>query len=122
MMRLYLDEDSSSNVLATLLRKAGYDTATCLELNAEGASDVVQFTQSSRDGRVILTRNHHDYEDLHDLVRAVHGRHLGILVVLSENNKRRDMNEQQIVRAVDRLVSNGVPVENEINVLNHFRT
>lgn len=120
-MRLYLDEDSSSNLLATLLRQSGHDVATCLELNSEGASDVVQFTQSGRDGRVILTRNHHDFEDLHDLVRVVQGRHAGILVVLSENNTRRDMNERQISQAIDRLVFTGIPIENEINVLNHFR-
>lgn len=63
-MRLFLDEDSCSTLLATLLRADGHDVTTCIELNSEGASDVVQFTQSNRDDRVILTRNHHDYEDL----------------------------------------------------------
>jgi predicted nuclease of predicted toxin-antitoxin system len=120
-MRLYLDEDSSSNLLAALLRKAGHDTVTCAETGTEGASDVVQFTLSNRDGRVILTRNHHDYEDLHDLVCAVRGQHAGILIAASENKKRRDMNERQIVRAIDRLLTAAVPIENEINVLNHFR-
>jgi predicted nuclease of predicted toxin-antitoxin system len=120
-MRLYLDEDISSNLLAVLLRKAGHDAVACGDLSAGGASDVVQFTLSNRDGRVILTRNHHDYEDLHDLVRAVHGLHSGILIVLSENRKRRDMTQRQIVRAVDKLLASGSPIENEINVLNHFR-
>jgi predicted nuclease of predicted toxin-antitoxin system len=120
-MRLYLDEDSSSNLLATLLRKAGHDVVTCPQLDTEGASDVVQFTQASRDRRTILTKNHHDYEDLHDLVASVQGRHAGILIVLVENNSRRDMNEQQIVRAIDRLISAGAAIENEINILNHFR-
>jgi hypothetical protein len=120
-MRLYLDEDSSSNLLAALLRHSGHDVTTCLDLNSEGASDVVQFTQSNRDQRVILTRNHHDFEDLHDLVQSVRGRHAGILVVLNENNKRRDMNERQIERAINQLISAAVPIENEVNVLNHFR-
>ncbi len=31
-MRLYLDEDSISNLLATLLRKAGHDVVTCPQL------------------------------------------------------------------------------------------
>jgi len=121
MMRLYLDEDCSSNLLAALLRNAGHDVATCPELRTAGASDVVQFTQSNRAGRVILTKNHHDYEDLHDLVAVVDGRHTGIFVMLSENKKRRDMNEQQVVRAIERLQSLGLPIENEIYVLNHYR-
>jgi hypothetical protein len=87
----------------------------------DGASDVVQFTQANRDGCVILTRNHHDFEDLHDLVAAVDGRHTGVLVVLSENKKRRDMKEQQIAQAIERLIASKVPIENEVNVLNHFR-
>jgi predicted nuclease of predicted toxin-antitoxin system len=120
-MQLYLDEDSSSALLATFLRNAGHDVVTCPELGSEGASDVVQFSQSNRDRRVMITKNHHDYEDLHDLVKAVHGRHAGVLVVLSENKKRRDMKEQHIVQAIGRLIASGVPVENEINILNHFR-
>ena len=120
-MRLYLDEDSSSSLLAALLRAAGHDIVTCPELGSEGASDVVQFSQSNRDQRAILTKNHHDFEDLHDLVQAVAGTHAGVLVVLNENKKRRDMTEQQIVQAVNRLIESSVPIENEINILNHFR-
>ncbi len=32
------------------------------------------------------------------------------------------MKEQQIVRAIDRLISAGAAIENEINILNHFRS
>ena len=120
-MRLYLDEDSSSDLLAKLLRHAGHDVMVCQDWSGEGASDIVQFTQSIRDERVILTKNHHDFEDLHDLVGVAQGRHAGIFVVLIENNKRRDMKEQHIVMAIDRLLAANVPIPNEINVLNHFR-
>jgi len=121
-MDLYLDEDTSSALLAKLLREAGHRVLTCSESALEGASDVVQFSRSNRGNRVIVTRNHHDFEDLHDLVRNVAGHHHGILVVLSENKRRRDMRAQHVVAAIGRLIDSGLPIANEIHILNHFRS
>jgi predicted nuclease of predicted toxin-antitoxin system len=67
-MRIYLDEDSASPLLARLLRNAGHDVQLPADVSMDGESDVVQMTHAVRDGRAILTKNYCDFEDLHNLI------------------------------------------------------
>jgi predicted nuclease of predicted toxin-antitoxin system len=76
-MRICLDDDSASRQLSMVLRKAGHDVATPVDLGISGAPDPVHLTQAIRVGRVLLTRNSRDFTLLHDLVRASGGGHPG---------------------------------------------
>ena len=70
---------------------------------------------------VLLSRNHDDFEELHLLIRATGGTHPGLFVVRSDNDPNRDMKDRDIGRAIGNLQGAGVPIVNELHVLNHWR-
>lgn len=91
------------------------------DLGNSGEKDPVHFMAAIGEGRTLLTGNHDDFELLHKLVLLVGGHHPGILVVRKDNDPNRDLKPQQIVRAVRKLAAAGVPVADELTVLNHWR-
>ena len=74
-----------------------------------------------RNALVLLSKNYKDFLDLHDLVRATGGTHPGLLLVRLDNDPRRDMKDNDIVRAIANLEQSGAAVANELHVLNHWR-
>jgi hypothetical protein len=81
-MRLYLDDDSVDPSVIRLLRRDGHDVQVPADVGQVGSSDQAHLAHAIRDRRTILTRNHADFDDLHDLViLAAQGHHQGILVV-----------------------------------------
>lgn len=120
-MRLYLDEDLASALLAQLLQKAGHDVLTAAAAATLGTSDAVQLTCALREKRACLSRNYEDFEELHLLLAEGKGRHFGILIVRRENDPTRDMTAKGIVAAIRKLENAGVPVEKEYIILNQWR-
>jgi predicted nuclease of predicted toxin-antitoxin system len=120
-MRLYLDEDMASPVLARTLQRAGHDVQVPSDVGMRGASDASQLAHATREDRVILSRNYGDYEDLHDLVQVVGGRHAGIFIVREERDRRRNMKSADIVRAIANVIAAGIPIRNEYIILNAWR-
>ena len=120
-MTLYLDDDSASRQLALGLRKAGHHVSTPADLGTSGAPDPIHLTRAIQDGRVFLTRNARDFTLLHDLVRASGGRHPGILVLHFDNDPTRDLTPRGIVAAIARIEASGLPISNELHLLNHWR-
>ena len=56
----------------------------------------------------MITRDHEDFADLHDLVAAiVGGHHPGILVVRFDNDPRHNPTERAIATALGNLESSG---------------
>ncbi len=70
---------------------------------------------------MLLSHNHDDFQELHDLVIQVQGHHPGILVVRRDNDPKRDLKAAGIVRAIRNLEAAGVPVRDTFHVLNHWR-
>jgi hypothetical protein len=120
-MRIFLDEDVASALLAQLLQKAGHDVLTATAAGTLGRSDPVQLACAMREKRACLSRNYEDLEELHLLLAEGKGRHFGILIVRRENDPTRDMTAKGIVAAIRKLEASGVPVENEYIVLNQWR-
>jgi predicted nuclease of predicted toxin-antitoxin system len=120
-MRIHIDEDLASGLLAILLQKAGHDVTTPASTGLLGRSDAIQLTRAVEDDRVCLSRNHKDFEELHFLIEKANGRHPGVLVVRRENDPTRDLTEKGIVAAIRKLEAAGVPIANEYIVLNHWR-
>jgi predicted nuclease of predicted toxin-antitoxin system len=120
-MRLYLDDDSASTLLARLLRQAGHDVQLPADVGMAGEEDPVHLLQALREHRVLFSHNHHDFENLHNLIIFSGGHHPGILVVRKDNNPKRDLDERRIVRAIGRLLAAGVPLADHFYVLNHWR-
>ena len=67
-MRLYLDDDVASGLLRQLLEQAGHDVVAPADVNLTGQDDAVHLTHAIREDRVLLSGNHDDFENLHDLV------------------------------------------------------
>jgi hypothetical protein len=120
-MRVYLDDDVAGVLLAQLLRKAGHDAQRPVDVNMTGEDDSRHLAHAVRENRVLLSRNHDDFENLHDLVAAVGGHHSGILIVRKDNNPKRDLSFAGIVRAIANMLAAGVPIKDQFIVLNHWR-
>jgi len=120
-MRLYLDDDSTKGLLVRLLNRAGHDVRVPTDIGISGKNDAVHRTHAILEGRVLLTHNYDDFEELHNLVRAAGGHHPGVLTVRRDNNPKRDLDEKGIVRAVGKLLAAGVPVADQFTILNHWR-
>jgi predicted nuclease of predicted toxin-antitoxin system len=120
-MRLYLDDDSASKLLAGLLRKAAHDVQVPADVGMDGEDDAVHLAQALRENRVLLSHNHHDFENLHNLIILAGGHHPGILAVRKDNDPKRDLNAPGIVRAIAKLLAASVPLRDQFTVLNHWR-
>lgn len=120
-MILYLDDNSNKGSLVNLLRRAGHQVTISADLGMAGASDPRHLGSCASEGLVLLTRDHDDFLELHDLVQATHGHHAGILVVRGDNDPSRDMKDRDIVRALANLEAAQVPIENDFQILNHWR-
>lgn len=120
-MKLYLDDDSAKAALVARLQHAGHQVVQPLDAGMSGAADPRHLLYAVGNDLVLLTRNHDDFEDLHNLVSGTGGHHTGILVVRYDNDPSRDMKDADIVRAIANLESAGVPIRHEFHILNHWR-
>jgi hypothetical protein len=120
-MNRYLDDNSAKASLVNLLRRGGHQVALPTDHGLAGAPDPHHLASWAGQNQVLLTRDHDDFLDLHDLVQATHGHHAGILVVRADNDPACDMKDCDIVRALAKLEAAGVPIENEFHILNHWQ-
>lgn len=120
-MRLHLDDDTASPLLAKLPRRAGHDAQLPSDIGMVGAPDAVHLTQAIGDVRVCPTRNHDDFWILHNLLKQALGHHHGIIVVRQDNDPTRDMSPKGIVSAIRKIGTAGAPIADEFIILNHWR-
>ena len=103
------------------MRSAGHDVVLATDVGLTSVSDARVLAWAVAQGRPVLTRDHEDFADLHDLVVAVGGHHPGILVVRFDNDPRHNLTERAIATALGNLQSSGMAVADSINVLNYWR-
>jgi hypothetical protein len=120
-MRLYLDDNIAGVLLLRLLAQARHDVQRPADVGLSGVSDPRHFTHAVREDRLCLTRNHRDFEELHELVQAVGGHHPGLLLVRFDNDPTRDLRPHEIVRAIAKLEASGAPIRDGCHILNHWR-
>lgn len=120
-MKLYVDEDSVYRLLVQRLQHAGHDVANPSDVGLLGRSDAVSLRFSIDAHRTLLTANHDDFRELHDLIHSAGGTHAGIFIVRRDNDRRRDLTPRGIVSAITNLLASGVPGDNEFIILNQWR-
>jgi predicted nuclease of predicted toxin-antitoxin system len=120
-MRLYLDDDSVAALLVKVLQRAGHDLIIPADIGLSGKADPLHLAEAAQRGRVLLTKNCNDFENLHVLVLAVQGHHPGILLVRQDNDPKRDLKPPGVVRALGRLIASGLPFRDQCHTLNHWR-
>ncbi len=81
-LKLFIDEDSLSKPLVKFLRKAGYNVVTVNEVGLNGKSDLMVLNYAIEIGRIILTHNCQDFENLHKETIT----HPGIFAIRNDSN------------------------------------
>jgi predicted nuclease of predicted toxin-antitoxin system len=120
-VRILVDENLSSTRLAMRLQASGHDPILATNLGLVSVNDARVLTWAVGQGRPVLTRDHGDFVDLHDLVMAVGGHHPGILVVRFDNDPRHNLTERAIATAIGNLETSNVDIGDRVLVLNHWR-
>jgi predicted nuclease of predicted toxin-antitoxin system len=120
-MRILIDENMSAPRLAFRLQAAGHDVVMAGDVGLASARDPRVLTWAAGQDRVVLTQDHDDFTDLHELILACGGHHPGILTVRFDNDPHHNLTERGIVTAVGKLESSGVPIPDQVHVLNHWR-
>jgi hypothetical protein len=116
-LRIYLDDCAYAKDLVLLLRSAGHEVVTPAESGTSGQDDEVHFRFAASRGLVLLTRNCHDFDVLHQ----ANPHHPGILAVYQDNDRSRDMSYADIVRAIANLEAAAVELADGFHVLNVWR-
>jgi hypothetical protein len=86
-----------------------------------GSRDAAHLAYAVRHGMPILSGNTGDFEALHDLTLALHGQHLGILLVYGERDARRQMRAKHIAHALTQLETKQIALANALIALNQYR-
>jgi hypothetical protein len=122
-MRLYLDDDSAEKLLVHLLRQAGHDVQIPSEARKSGEEDPVHLTHAIREDRLLLSRNHDDFRNLHDHNHIIQagGHHPGIFIVRRDNDPTRDMKPAGVLRAIRKLLAARVALMDGFYILNQWR-
>jgi predicted nuclease of predicted toxin-antitoxin system len=120
-MKLLVDENLGYPRLASRLRAEGHEPTLAADAGLTSVADARVLISAILQGLPVLTRDSKDFEDLHDLVLVAGGHHPGILTVRFDANPRHNLTERAIAVALTKLEAAGVPVANQIHVLNHWR-
>ena len=120
-MEFYLDDCADSDRLIRLLQRAGHQVRTPRGENLVGVDDPVHPAYAAAHGCALITKNPKDFRLLHHEWQARGQSHSGILLICEDNIRGKDPEPADIVRAIGNLVASGVPILNELHVLNHWR-
>lgn len=120
-MRVLVDENMSNPRLEAKLRAEGHDPVMASDAGLLSESDPRVLAWAISQALPVLTRDYKDFRDLHDLVLTARGHHGGILVVRFDNDPANNLSDRAIAHALTKLESSGVPVEDQIHVVNHWR-
>ena len=120
-MRIYLDDCADAEALARALRTDGHEVFTPRTENLLGARDPIHLNHAAQRRFVLLTKNPTDFRDLHVEYERSGRSHSGILLVYEYRIRAKNMTEDEIVAALRNLERSGIPIENEIHNLNHWR-
>jgi len=120
-MEIYLDDCADANDLVIFLIQAGHNVYTPRSEGTSGVSDARHLEYAPAHSYTLITKNPKDFRDLHDGLQALGRTHSGILLIYQDNIKSKDMGPSDIVRAISNLLASGIPIANELHILNQWR-
>ncbi len=121
MLPIYLDDCADHNLLAILLRNAGHKVQTPRNAGTSGVVDIEHLEYAASYNYVLLTFNPSDFQSLHHEWQTEGRRHAGIFLIYQDNDVAKDMKYTDIVRSIKNLLASGLPIANELHILNHWR-
>jgi predicted nuclease of predicted toxin-antitoxin system len=117
-LNLYLDDCANSDLLAGLLAQAGHSVIRPGDVGMLGATDDAHFAYAATNGLILITKDPHDFQDLHNLDQN----HAGIFAIYHDNDPSRDMTDAAIVAAIANIeAAVGYPIAGEFHNLNAWR-
>jgi hypothetical protein len=69
-----------SAIVGAKLRKMGWDVLTTQQAGNSGEPDPAQLEYASREGRILVTRNYADFQDIHHQFLLEGRSHSGIII------------------------------------------
>ena len=120
-LTIYLDECSDDDGLIALLIQAGHTVISPRVAGTKDWKDPDHLAYAAAHGYVLLTHNPKDFDMLHKSWQTQGQTHSGIFLIYKNNNVRKDMASTDIVRAIGNLLASGVPIVNEIYILNQWQ-
>jgi predicted nuclease of predicted toxin-antitoxin system len=120
-MRLLIDENISYPRLASRLQAHGHGPVLAGDVGLLSASDARVLIWAIAHALPVVTRDSEDFEDLHELILAAGGHHPGMLVIRFDRDPRHNLTDRAIANAINKLESSGVPIPDQIHVLNQWR-
>jgi hypothetical protein len=120
-MQIYLDDCSDDDDLIAYLSNAGHKVYTPRTEGTLGAGDDRHLEYAAAHDYTLLTQNPDDFRQLHRLWRAQGRSHSGLLLIYQHNIKGKDMGLPDIVRVIGNLLASGLPIADEIHILNQWQ-
>ncbi len=115
--RIYLDDRAYDRELVRRLEQAGHHVVTPVQAGTTGQPDEIHFRYAAEHDLILLTKNPDDFVELH----GKDAKHAGLLLIYQDNDPDRDMNREEIVRAVANLEQSGISLPGSVQVLNAWR-
>ena len=72
-MNLYLDDDTAARRLVALLSNTGHAVVVPADVDLTGTPDARHFIYAMQQSLFLVTRNHDDFLDLHEVMQTAHG-------------------------------------------------
>lgn len=120
-LSIYLDDCADDNLLGFLPRNAGHIVITPRTAGTLGWDDQDHLEYAAAYGYVLLTKNPEDFVDLHNEWQVQEREHAGVFLIYQDNIVGKDMARNDIVRAIQNLLIAGIPIANEVHILNQWR-
>jgi hypothetical protein len=120
-MDLYLDDCADANSLVRALQQAGHNVYTPRSEKTAGLSDPEHLAYAASHGYILITKNPADFDELHREWQGDGRAHGGILLIYQDNIRGKDMSPGDVARAIGNLAASGLPIEDEVHILNHWR-
>ncbi len=86
-----------------------------------GWKDQNHLEYAATHGYVLLTKNPEDFVDLHNEWQVQGQAHAGVFLIYQDNIVGKDITRNDIVRAIQNLLNSGLPIANEVHILNQWR-
>ena len=120
-MEFYLDDCADDDDLIVFLSRQGHTVYSPRREGTKSISDPAHLEYAAAHGYVLITKNPKDFQDLHDEWQAQGRAHSGILLIYQDNIRSKDMEPPEIVGAISHLLASGLPLANELHILNQWR-
>ncbi len=120
-MKIYLDDNLADPTLVGMLKKADHDVVLPRDVGLGGASDPRHLEHAVRQGLIVLTGDHEDFEDLDLLIHASGGSHPGMMIVRYDDDPKHNMRPKHIVAAVGNLERSRFVMTDQVAILNNWR-